>query len=112
MQSVQLLTVIISCSATAAAISIVGQIIMWKLNRKAKKEDEETEYQKHIKNAVCVILYDRIKYLGRIYIGDGEISVEDLGDLMKMHTVYHDDLEGNGFLDNLMRQVKALPIKR
>jgi hypothetical protein len=27
-----------------------------------------------------------------------------------MHQVYHDDLNGNGFLDNLMRQVKNLPI--
>jgi hypothetical protein len=27
-----------------------------------------------------------------------------------MHNVYHDNLNGNGFLDSIMAQVKNLPI--
>jgi hypothetical protein len=29
-----------------------------------------------------------------------------------MHACYHDDLDGNGFLDNVMKQVKNLPIHK
>ena len=57
------------------------------------------------------ILYDRIKHLGKSHIADGYITVEDLEDLTTMHEVYHDPdkLNGNGFLDNLMKTVKNLP---
>lgn len=55
-------------------------------------------------------MYDRIKYLGKSYISKGEISSEDLEDIIAMHNCYHTDLGGNGFLDNLMAQVKCLPI--
>lgn len=102
---------IISGGAAAAIVSGVIQIVLWKLNRKALKEDDETKGEKDIKAAVRVILYDRIKYLGRSFIAKGSISAEDLEDLMSMHKIYHDDLDGNGFLDNVMRQVKNLPIK-
>ena len=110
MEPGNLAAIIFSCSASAAAVSGVVQVILWKLNRKAAKEDKETTFEKHIKSAVCVILYDRIKYLCRHHIGHGFITAEDLEDIIQMHQVYHDDLNGNGFLDNLMRQVQNLPI--
>jgi hypothetical protein len=112
MSSGELITIIVGGGTVAAFISGVVQIILWKLNRKAKKQDEESNGTTHIKNALCVILYDRIKYLGRHHIGAGFISVEDLEDLTKMHTSYKEDLNGNGFLDNLMSQVKALPLHK
>ena len=112
MASTELVMAILGGGAAAAAISGAVQILMWKMNHKSQKEDKESKFEKHIKNAVCVILYDRIKYLGRHHIGNGCISAEDLEDLMHMHQVYHDDLNGNGFLNNLMTQVKALPIKK
>ncbi|MBQ1982242.1 MAG: hypothetical protein II229_03355, partial [Clostridia bacterium] len=37
-------------------------------------------------------------------------SPEDLEDLTRMWACYHDDLEGNGYLDSLMAAVKRLPI--
>ena len=61
---------------------------------------------------MCVILYDRLKHLCRHHIGNGHIMADDLEDIMQMHRVYHEDLDGNGFLDNLMRQVKSLPIRK
>lgn len=108
----ELLTIIIGGGTVAALISGIVQIILWKLNRKAKKQDEKSDDTTHIKNALCVILYDRIKFLGRHHIGAEFISVEDLEDLTKMHDSYKDDLDGNGFLDNLMKQVKALPYRK
>jgi heme/copper-type cytochrome/quinol oxidase subunit 2 len=106
-----ILTLIIG-GGIAAFISAIGQIVMWKLNRRAKKQDDETEHEKHIRKALCVILYDRIKYLARHHIGAGFVTVEDLEDLTKMHSSYKDDLGGNGFLDNLMSQVKTLPLHK
>ena len=58
-----------------------------------------------------VLLYARIKELGRHYISEGEIDAEDLEDIIEMHRVYHDELGGNGYLDTLMENVKKLPIK-
>lgn len=56
------------------------------------------------------ILYDRIKHLGKSYIARSWISVEELEDLTNMHKVYHDKdkLNGNGFLDELMKTVNHL----
>ncbi len=95
-----------------ALITGIVQIVLWILNRKAKKKDDATGANKHVKNALRVLLYDRIKYLAKHHIGVGYISVEDLEDLTKMHDSYRDDLDGNGFLDGLMAQVKALPLRK
>jgi len=54
------------------------------------------------------ILYDRIKHLAKSYIKRGWISVEEYEDFDRMHKVYHDDLKGNGFLDNIMAEVNKL----
>lgn len=56
-------------------------------------------------------LRDRIRYLGKCYLRDGCIDLEDRGDLIEMHRVYHDALGGNGNLDRLMADVLKLPLK-
>lgn len=101
-------------------------LIQWRLNRKAQKEDKAADQNiascaargKEIKalqdtvNALIVadrtILYDRIKHLAKSYIKRGWISVEEYEDLKRMHKVYHDDLQGNGFLDSIMEEVDKL----
>lgn len=108
----ELLAIALGGGFSAALVSGIIQLALWKLNRKAAKEDKETAGEKHIKKAVCVILYDRVKYLGRRHIQEGFITADDLEDIMAMHKCYHDDLDGNGFLDSLMGQVKALPIRK
>jgi hypothetical protein len=87
----------------AAVVSSVTTLIMRCLDRKNKKEDSTIA-------ALRIILYERIKYLGRHYIADGSIDGEDLEDLLEMHKVYHDSLVGNGYLDKIMAKVAALPI--
>ena len=108
----ELAVVILGSGVVAALVTGLIQIVLWVLNRRAKKQDGESDFEKHIKNAMCVILYDRIKYLAKHHIGVGYITVEDLEDLTKMHNSYKDDLGGNGFLDGLMAQVKALPLHK
>ena len=110
---------------TAAFISGVFGVIMWALNRKAKKEDRadqisdnacaargaELQELKRQMNVVMLadrtILYDRIKHLAKAYIARGFVTIEELEDLKMMHGVYHDKdkLDGNGFLDDLMHTV-------
>lgn len=81
--------------------------ISWLLSRLDKNKDKKTGISK----GVQIILYDRIKYLCRCYIQQGEITANDLEDLERMWNVYHNDLDGNGFLDALMSEVRKLSIK-
>lgn len=101
-------------------------LIQWWLDRKAKKEDKAADRNvascaargaeiaalQDTVNALIVadrtILYDRIKHLAKTYIRRGWISVEEYEDLKRMHKVYHDDLQGNGFLDSIMENVDRL----
>jgi len=89
----------------AAVVSSITTLITRYLDRKSKKEDSTTA-------GLRILLYDRIKYLGRCYITAESIDGEDLEDIIEMHKIYHDDLKGNGYLDKVMDQVKALPIKQ
>ena len=112
----------VAAGATGAAI-VKGlfDLIHWRLNRKAKKEDtagekEQLDYREIDRKldvlflADRTILYDRIKHLGKSYIARGWVTVEELEDLTRMHGVYHDPdkLDGNGFLDELMKTVNHL----
>lgn len=105
----------------AAIVKGLFDLAQWFLNRRAKKEDsaeekEQLDYREVNRKldvlflADRTILYDRIKHLGKSYIARSWISVEELEDLTNMHKVYHDKdkLNGNGFLDELMKTVNHL----
>ena len=102
----QILIAIAGSGLFAAIVSAGANIIIWTLNNK-KQEDEKDE---SIKDGLQVLLYDRIKCLGLRYIAAGAITSEDLQDLERMHKVYHDKLNGNGFLDDIMHKVRKLPL--
>ena len=67
---------VIGSGALSAVISGIFQV----LQGKSQKE-------KGIGAGTRILLYDRIKYLGRKHIADGFISAEDLEDLIAMHNV-------------------------
>lgn len=110
----------------AALLAGFFGIWQWRLTRKAQKEDKaadtksancaargaEIKQLQDTVNALIVadrtILYDRIKHLAKSYIKRGWISVEEYEDLKRMHKVYHDELGGNGFLDDIMKEVNKL----
>lgn len=102
----EILLAIISGGVAASVVAGVFSVITWELNRKASKEDKSDD----ITCGLRMLLYDRIKHLGKSYIARGNIHAEELEDLIAMHNVYHDKLRGNGFLDELMIQVRRLPI--
>ena len=95
--------VIIAVIGSGALSAVISGIFQATQNRARKNEG--------ICAGTRILLYDRIKYLGRKHIADGFISAEDLEDLIAMHNVYHNDLKGNGYLDSVMNAVKNLPIK-
>lgn len=95
--------ILIAILGSSALSSIIAGIFALVTRRKDKQDG--------VSKGVRQLLYDRIKHLGRCYIADGTISQEDLEDLMQMHGIYHTDLGGNGYLDNLMEQVKRLPLR-
>jgi len=98
---------ILSGASMAAVIRLVESVIMHFLNRKENSKDNIHSLRK----ADRVILHDRIKYLGRAYIRAGKVSFEDRKDLADMHGIYHNELGGNGNLDQLMANVMELPLK-
>lgn len=121
--------VVLSGATGAALVAGIFSLLKWLLDRKAAKADREEAKKEKAEEAVamadknlnqkvdalCVavreLLYDRIKHLGKAYLRQGDITTEELEDFLSMHKIYHNTLEGNGFLDEIVRQVKALPIK-
>lgn len=118
-----LLIALVSSGAFATAVAGIFEIFRFRRERKAKKEDDaelsietrlgtiETQTAAQ-SEALKYIMYDRIRFLGQEYIAEGEIDFDDRRILNAMHSVYHSGLNGNGDLDNLMRDVNALKLKR
>lgn len=113
---------ILSGSAVATVIGLIGEWLRWRRERKAKKEDQaELKLEERLtameqqnanqSEALKFILYDRIRFLGQAYIAEGKIDFDDRRILNSMHKVYHNGLNGNGDLDELMKAVNALPLK-
>lgn len=97
-------TIIIAIISSSAFTALVNGLIAWRREKRQKETG--------VAAGVRMLLYDRIKHLGKSYIERGSISAEELEDLISMHNIYHDDLNGNGFLDAIMTSVKALRIKK
>lgn len=121
--------VVLSGASGAALFAGIFSLIQWLLSRKAAKADKQAEKEEKAEekaamadknlnqkvDALCVavreLLYDRIKHLGKSYLERGSITSEELEDFLAMHKIYHNTLDGNGFLDEIVRQVKSLPIR-
>ena len=96
-------TTIVIAILSSGALSALVNGIFTLVNR--RKDDE-----KSIMKGLRQILYNDIKREGKKYIAAGSISSDALEDLIQTHQIYHDDLKGNGYLDNIMQAVNNLPI--
>lgn len=91
-----------------------------KFNEKSDMQDKEMQKQMEelrvqmeaVKDGMKYVLLDRIIYLGHSYIKDGEVSFDNRKRLGDMHSVYHENLNGNGDADTIMEGVYALPLKK
>lgn len=124
----EFLQYLLTGAAGAAIIKLIDNVIQWKLARKAKLEDkaddDEAKYKEDtrlwreeiekkiqaLSTGQMVSLLDRIQYLSRAYIRDGEVDFDDRHRLHQMHDAYH-ALGGNGDLNALMQEVDELKLK-
>lgn len=96
------LTIILAVIGSSAFSALISGIFML-INNKKKN-------QNGVAAGVRQLLYNQIKEKGKAYIADGQITNEELEDLIDTHRIYHDDLNGNGYLDQLMAEVKKLKL--
>ncbi len=116
---------LLSGAAGAAIVGGIFGVIMWVLNRKAKKEDTAQESRTvncaargqeirdlrkdtdRIISALRLDYYNQIKKLAKKYIARGYIFVEEYEDFERMYSMYHDPdkLDGNGLLKALKEEV-------
>ena len=92
-------------TACACSSGLTG-LVLAVLQRHWAKQDK----QDAIVAAVKVLTLDRVKYLAKCYIKDGDIDLGDKETLHDMHKAYK-GLGGNGHLDTAMAEVERLPIR-
>lgn len=102
----EVLGLILGSSAVSALITGGFGLVNRRLDKKEKKSKTETALITGMQELLC----DRIKDRGAQYISRGSVTLEELEDIQRMHEVYHDKLDGNGFAAEIMHKVKSLPI--
>ena len=107
----EVLIAILGGSALGALINKVGDYFINRMKHKYKQEDFEDQRIKALIDGVRYLLLTAIKESGLQHLQEESISFEDRRLLHKMHKVYHDGLNGNGDLDELMRDIDNMPLK-
>lgn len=95
--------------ALLGALGGCSAIIVACLNRKWAKEDKRDDKLTAVVSSQKLIMQDRVRWLGKRYIAEHGISLEDKEALQEMHKAYK-ALGGNGHLDTVMEEVERLPI--
>lgn len=98
----ELMEVVIACLGSSGLTAIVLAV----LQRRWACQDK----QNAIVAALKVLTVDRVRYLGRCYIKDQSISLEDKENLEDMYRAYK-ALGGNGHLETVMDEVERLPVQ-
>lgn len=98
-----LVTIIVAIIGTG----IFNTLINYAISSHEKKKEKESGVQK----ASRLLMKTQLRSLCMHYIQQGWIYQDELEDIIAMHGVYHDDLKGNGFLDEMMERVRDLEIR-
>ncbi len=107
----EIIIAVLGGSTLAALINQVGEYIRQRRKHKDETNDAANDDMKALKEGMKYILYDRIRWLSQAYISKCEVDFDDRRILHSMHSVYHNQLGGNGDLDSLMQEVNELPLK-
>lgn len=116
-----ILDVILTGGVAVAVIEGGVKLLEWVFGRRAARKDksegkaekEQSAVERRLGNLEVgqqVILHDRLKFLGKAYLKDKEISLDDRDDFNKMYDAYH-ALGGNGNITALKGQIMQLPLK-
>lgn len=105
-----------ACFGSSGLTALVVALLQrhWaKQDRQEEKENEphctEKETLFAVREGLKVLMVDRVRYLGKHYITDNGIQLEDKETLDEMYAAYK-KLGGNGHLDTVMKEVGRLPI--
>lgn len=104
----------------ASVVTLIGNVVLWKLNRKATQEDkadqkliERVEAQEKeqavIKAGIEALLHDSLYREAKTHIKRGKISEPDMRNVEYLYNSYH-ALGGNGTGTELFNRCKALPL--
>lgn len=88
---------------SSAMATLISNIFTVYREKKTAKSGE--------RQALRLLMKDRLRFLCVQYIQQGWIYEDELEDLISMHGCYHNGLQGNGYLDELMSKVKKLEIR-
>ena len=97
-----LTTILVACIGSSGLASIIVALLNHYWARKDKKDDR-------LDAVVSGLKVLTVRYLGRGYISDHEISLEDKENLEEMYRAYK-ALGGNGHLKTVMDEVERLPV--
>ena len=100
-------SVLVTIIVAVISSGVLNTIITHWLNTKTKKAEDCDAINKSLR----LLLKDRLRYLCEHYIEQGWIYADELEDIIAMHSVYHNELKGNGYLDTLMGKVNNLEIR-
>lgn len=98
-----IMTIVLAVIGTGVLNTTVSQLLSSYQNKKNSKNASS--------QALRLLMKDRLRFLCDHYITQGWIYDDELEDLIVMHNCYHNDLNGNGYLDELMSRVKSLEIR-
>lgn len=87
---------------------VMAILLAW-LNRKWAKADRHDARLDAVVDGVKVLTVDRVRYLGKCYIDDQSITLDDREALEDMYRAYK-ALGGNGHLETVMSEVRHLPV--
>lgn len=93
-------------SAGAALIAGIFTLIQYFLKRHDTKEDETDVQNKALRYLMLYVIQERAKQ----HIKDKCITLDERRSLHHWHSLYHNELGGNGDADALMAQVDKLPL--
>lgn len=139
MELENIIVCILSSTLAATVVTSIKELILWRLNRKAKIEDKSqksqnselkkilSDHQESLEKLVNsisdlekklslslendkIILKDKIKYLVLKYVEVGEITLDEKQAINHMWSIYHYDLKGNGDLDDFMGMLEEIKI--
>ena len=100
-----LLTILLAVVGSSGIASVVVACLQ---HHWTKKERADSRIDALVQ-AQQVMMIDRVKYLGRCYIKDGNITMDDKQNVKAMYDAYK-ALGGNGHLKTVMDEIEKLPV--
>ena len=99
--------IVIAVISSGAFTAIITGIVNYFVSKKSYKQTRE----QGIADGVMILLEERINRICRRHLDEGYIYTDDKDRLERMWAIYHHNLGGNGYLDEVMKLMEKLPTK-